>query len=246
VKLTPTNLAQGIYTQGALDYVENGGVQNLTGALNTWPNASNSPSGAFNYWTTGSGAAGRTWRLETTLTTNVTGATPPIFTQNDFDIRISVNYATPVPTLTQSGVLATTTNEIAFLERCREVRPGDILIQRRISIPNAGEIRTTFYWPNDPPAAAGYTAPLVRFVETRITGLTTEPIVLSNYFSQTYRPGHHNFTEEFIFEPRLEPGLAAATLAELNAANIQWIHVKVGFADPVLNVLGLDQKLRRL
>jgi hypothetical protein len=148
--------------------------------------------------------------------------------------------------VTTSGVLTTTTNEIAFLERCREVRPGDILVQRRVAIPNGGEIRTTFYWPNDPPAAAGYTAPLVRFVETRLTGLTTEPIVLTNYFSQTYRPGHHNFTEEFIFEPRLEPGLSSATLAELNAANIQFIYVELGFSDPVINVLGLDQKLRKL
>ena len=108
------------------------------------------------------------------------------------------------------------------------------------------DIQTTFYWPNDPPAAAGYTAPLVRFVETRINGLTTQPIVLTNYYSQTYRPGHHNFTEEFIFEPRLEPGLPASTFAELEAANIQFLHVELGFVEPIINVLGMDQKLRKL
>jgi hypothetical protein len=108
------------------------------------------------------------------------------------------------------------------------------------------EIQTSFYWPNEPPAAAGYTAPLIRFVETRITGLTTQPIVLTNYYSQTYRPGHHNFTENFIFEPRLEPGLPPATLAELNAANIQLIHVEWGTDIPNINIVGLDQKLRKL
>ena len=70
-----------------------------------------------------------------------------------------------------------------------------------------------------------YTAPLLQFVETRITGLTTDPIVLTNCYSQTYGPGHHNFTEEFIFEPRLDPGVPPATLAQLNAANIQLIYV---------------------
>jgi hypothetical protein len=246
VKLTPANLARGIYTEGTLDYVENGAIQHLTGPLNSWPNASNSPSGSLNYWTTGDGAARRDWRLETTITTNVTGAKPPLFTQNDFPTSISVNYATALPTITQSGQFATTTNEIAFLEPCRETRPGDILQQRSISRPNVVDIQTTFYWPNDPPAAAGYTAPLVRFMETRITGLTTQPIVLTNYYSQTYRPGHHNFTEEFIFEPRLEPGLPASALAELNAANIQLIHAKWGVNPAVIDVLGLDQKLRGL
>jgi hypothetical protein len=70
--------------------------------------------------------------------------------------------------------------------------------------------------------------------------------VLTGYYSQTYRPGHHNFTEEFIFEPRLEPGLSALALAELEAANIQFLHVELGFVEPVINVLGLDQKFRKL
>lgn len=246
VKLTPQNLAQGLYPQGTLEYVENGVLQNLTGPLSAWPNASNSPSGSFNYWTTGSGAARRHWRLETILTTNVTGATPPVFTQNDFDTYVTVGYATPVPTITQSGQFTTTTNEFAVLETRRQLRPGDILKQRSVVKPGGVDIQIKFYWPNEPPTAAGYTAPLVEFVETRITGLTTQPIVLTNYYAQTYRPGHHNFTEEFIFEPRLQPGLPAATLNELNAANLQLLHVEIGFVDPIVNILGLDQKWRKL
>ena len=52
-----------------------------------------------------------------------------------------------------------------------------------------------------------------------------EPIVLRGYFSQTYRPGHHNFTEDFIFEPQLEPGLPVHLLTELRNANIHLLHV---------------------
>ncbi len=245
VRLTPTNLARGLYTQGTLNYVENGALQTLGGALGSWPNASNAPSGALNYWTSGSGTNQRRWTLNTAVITNVTGSTPPIFSQNDFETYVSVDYATPQPTISVFGQ-TTTTNEIAFLEPRRVLGPNDILKHRTASKPGAVDIEIKFYWPNEPPAAAGYTAPLVRFVETRITGLTTQPIVLTGYFSQTYRPGHHNFTEEFIFEPRLEQGLPASTLAELEAANIQFLHVELGFVDPVINVVGLDQKLRKL
>ncbi len=246
VRLTPTNLAQGIYTTGTLDYVEDGSVETLAGAISSWPNSSNSPNGSINYWTTGSGANRRAWSLNTAITTNVTGLQPPVFTQNDFETYVSVDYATPLPTISQLGEFTTTTNEIAFLEPRRALGPNDILKQRNISKPGVVDIDIKFYWPNEPPAAAGYTAPLVRFVQTRITGLTTRSIVLTGYYSQTYRPGHHNFTEEFIFEPRLEPGLPPATLTELEAANIQFLHVELGFVEPVVNVVGLDQKLRKL
>ena len=71
--------------------------------------------------------------------------------------------------------------------------------------------------------------------------------MLTNYYSQTYGPGHHNFSEEYIFEPRLEPGLLSGTLAQLNAANIQLIYVYwPGGANAMMWVLGLDQKFRRL
>ena len=246
VRLTPTNVAPGIYTQGTVDYLEGGVVQSLGGALSTWPGASNSPSGSINYWTTGAGPNRRTWQLHTELTTNVMGAQPPIFTQNDFPIYVSVDYATPVPTISAFQGFTTTTNEIAFLEPRRVLGPNDILKQYTINKPGVVDIQVSFYWPNEPPSAAGYTAPLVRFVETRIAGLTAQPIVLTGYYSQTYRPGHHNFTEEFIFEPRLEPGLPASTLNELEAANIQLIHTELGFFEPVINVLGVDQKLREL
>jgi len=221
-------------------------VQTLNGTLSSWPNASNSPSGSLNYWTTGTGTNQRKWSLNTGIITNVAGARPPIFTQNDFETYVSVDYARPQPTISYLGEFSTTTNEIAFLEPRRVLGPNDILKQYTASKPGVVNIEIKFYWPNEPPAAAGYTAPLVRFVETRITGLTTQPIVLTGYYSQTYRPGHHNFTEEFIFEPRLEPGLSAATLAELQAANIQFLHLHFGFTETAINVAGLDQKLRKL
>jgi hypothetical protein len=57
--------------------------------------------------------------------------------------------------------------------------------------------------------------------------LTADPIVLKGYYSQTYTPEHHNRTEYFLFEPRLEPGIAPAILAELRVLNVRFIHVIV-------------------
>jgi hypothetical protein len=45
--------------------------------------------------------------------------------------------------------------------------------------------------------------------------------MLHGYFSQTYRPEHHNFGENFIFDPHLEEGLDPAILAEWDARGIQ-------------------------
>ncbi len=73
LRLSATNLTQGIYTQGSLQHLEGGSLQSLTGPLSSWPNAGVSPSGTTNYWTTGSGVALRSWCLQTTITTNAAG-----------------------------------------------------------------------------------------------------------------------------------------------------------------------------
>jgi hypothetical protein len=70
----------------------------------------------------------------------------------------------------------------------------------------------------------------VKFESTTLTGLLPHPIVLRGYYSQTYRPGHHNFTEEFIFEPALDPELPASDLSALNNAGIQALYIEAGFA----------------
>jgi hypothetical protein len=82
-------------------------------------------------------------------------------------------------------------------------------------------------------------------VETILEGFTSEPIVLRGDHSQTYRPGHHNFWEEFLFDPWMEPGIDPATLEELKAANIRGV---VGSIDSQgqtsLFIWGLDGSFR--
>jgi len=71
--------------------------------------------------------------------------------------------------------------------------------------------------------------------------------VLAGYFSQTYAPHHHNFSGEYIFDPRLEPGLSEATRAELLTADIAYILVldQDGTEDEFW-VAGVDRQLRKL
>jgi hypothetical protein len=127
------------------------------------------------------------------------------------------------------------------------MRTPSSLLQTRNFPAGSINIQTSFYWPENPQLAAGYTAPLVEWVETQITGLTSEPIVLHGYYSQTYRPEHHNFGESFIFEPRLEEGISPETLAELAAANVQLLHCVVRSGGVVeVSALGFDQQFRRL
>jgi hypothetical protein len=212
----------------------------------SWPGSTNDPSGTTLSWTTDTGAAARHWTLTTVLVTNLPAATPPVFTQNDFEVWVTVDYAAPQATLDERGEITTTTSEIAFLEPRRFPGTNDLLQTREATGPGGVTVITRFYWPNEAPAAGGYTAPLMAFLDTRITGLTTEPIVLTGHYSQTYRPGHHNFTEDYLFEPRLEPNLSPTTLAELEAADIRLIHLELGFVEPRFHVIGRDGRLRRL
>ena len=246
MRLTPESLAGGLYGEGRLERVEGDRLIVLDGPVAGWPEAAATPDGMRQRWATGEGAGRRQWELHVPLATTASGATPPVFTLNDFEPMVTVTYAAPQPFVDYDGSLKSTTTDIVFLEPRRAVTPGSTLVRRTLGHGRGARVETSFYWPDEPPLAAGYTAPLVRFEQTTLTGLTTEPIVLRGYYSQTYRPGHHNFTEDFIFEPRLEPGVSPTALAELEAADIQLLHVQAGFADPVFHVQGFDGKLRRL
>ena len=175
LRMAATNLLSGIYTQGSYEYIDSSGIQTLAGLLIGWPNASNSVSGGTNYWTTGTGTNRRSWRLESTLTTTVTGAQPPIFTQADFPKRVTVTYASPMPAINSAGVSSKATSETVTLQLLPALAPGALLQQRALVKTNVAAIQTSFYWPKRPDGIMIYTAPLLQFTETRITGLTPTP-----------------------------------------------------------------------
>ncbi len=153
----------------------------------------------------------------------------PLWTISDRTLDVHVQYSDPVFWIDWQGEAATRSEEDIQLYAQPETQKGDLLQERSCAGPGDVSISTTFYWPPPPTGAvAGYTAPLIRWAETVIEGYTSEPLVLRDYYSQTYRPGHHNFSEDFLFEPRLEPGISKQSLAELRAKDIRLIYMIVG------------------
>ena len=93
----------------------------------------------------------------------------------------------------------------------------------------------------------------VQFEQTRIEGLTSEPIVLTGYFSQSVGGGAHLCPKNFLFEPGLEPGIPQKTLDELRARNIRLIYYTTGAREcrptewqdtpPLIRFYGFDQSI---
>jgi hypothetical protein len=175
----------------------------------------------------------------------------PVRTAGDFDVFWRARYSTDLPAFDLQGQPATTRQDVVALERGSPgdpPPPGSILVTRSGRSAKGVTVETRFYWPPEPTGiVAGYTAPLAGWEQTTITGLTSTPIVLRGYYSQTYRPEHHNFAENFLFEPRLEEGIPVATLDELEAAGVRLLYFGAGFGpDGVFKKVGPDGSISDL
>jgi hypothetical protein len=248
--LTKANLADSFYTNVMLEYTDTGRIRTVTGILPLWPfathtveDASNKSVNTNDNWLMHHLPNRRSCRLRTeVIPTEVEAAENPILTLIDlWRPVLHVRYDKPVPSWDWTGP-TTTTEEQIELYPCPKPRVDDLLQQRTFTGPKGVSIRTAFYWPVEPGGVIIWTAPLVRWVETTIEGYTTQPIVLHGYYSQTYRPDHHNFGEHFIFEPQLEPGLSPDLLSELRAKNIRFIYIHSGSGDPTIATYGFDDE----
>ncbi|MFP6883177.1 MAG: hypothetical protein VCA40_02015, partial [Roseibacillus sp.] len=58
-------------------------------------------------------------------------------------------------------------------------------------------------------------------------------------------PGHHNFWEEFIFEPSMEEGISEELLAELEEADVKQIYLFIErWRSANAMIIGFDGKAR--
>ena len=244
--LTKTNMADSLYAKVAFEYLADARIRTLTGTPSDWPMASHSFDGTdtTDTWLMQHLGNPRTCGLHTRQVLSlVSPAENPLLTLSDVgSLELEVEYKHPVPSWNAQGPTTTTTDMIRL---CRppQSQPGDLLQERTFQGPGGVSIKTSFYWP-PPPAGmtAGYTAPLVCWVETIIEGYTSEAIILRGYYSQTYRPEHHNFDEHFLFEPQLEPDLSPVVLAELRNRNIWLIHVLGGISGTKITTYGYENE----
>lgn len=228
--LSPEQLQQSFFTQVEMTYAADGKVHTQSGPLTAWPNFAHSYSEetSTDSWSFDDLANPRAYVLRAQFPALVAPSQNPLLTILDANfglIPLEVNYANPEQGIDWAGEPTTILTDTVLLTQTTPPQEGELLQERICESGDGVKITTSFYWPAPPRGvSAGYTAPLVRWVETEIEGYTTSPILLTGFYSQTYRPEHHNFAEHFLFEPQLEPGISAATLAELRAANIRLIH----------------------
>jgi hypothetical protein len=226
--LTEANLQTSLFTESATEYAEACQVYQQPGTLSAWPQASHAfaDGSSTDRWSFAELQNPRAYELTVqNVPTLVAPSVNPLYVLTDFAcLYLKVDYATPVPMWEWTGP-TTTTTDYALLCACPEGHPGDLLQQRFFGDGAGVTVETTYYWPPYPEGlAVGYTAPAIRFVETLISGLTSTPILLQSEYSQTYRPEHHNFSEHFLYEPALDPGLSQQQLDELELAGVRAIH----------------------
>jgi hypothetical protein len=233
-------LDQGVYTSLTLEYLDEDHVETLS--LNLGDSHTAGPGSTTDTWTVSTQSNEREYTLFTTeISTSVSPSENPILTLSDLGsyvddggyrcLVLAAQYDQPVTSWFQHNIdsgpesgLSTTRKNRVSLWLPPEATENDVY--RSDEYTEQGiTVRTGYYFPARKNGWSDRTAPLLRWEQTTIEGLTSEPILLAGMFSQTYRPEHHNLIENFLFEPRLEPGISQTILDELAQANIRWIHV---------------------
>jgi hypothetical protein len=228
--LSEENLKSCIYGEVTMEYAAEGVVRQVTCELPSLPDATHvyeAPKSEWDRysltdsWRISDLCNPRAYRLQTTPLFQAT-VPDPVVTTNDLRLDIEVDYRAPVP-INDSN---TTTTDVVPLYRPWVPAGEEVPEECSLNDPNAGvSITTRFYvhW------GWGWNAPAsVQFEQTRIEGLTSEPIVLTGYFSQSVGGGSHLCPKNFLFEPALEPGLSQQSLDELKARNVRLIYYTTG------------------
>jgi hypothetical protein len=252
--LSSENLQSCVYGEVTLEYVADGEIHRESRALTLLPSAEHiceAPSSEFDpydlvdQWEFPDLCNPRTYRLRTTPL--YLGPVPdPAVTLDDFRLALEVQYQHPVPLNNRQTTEAvdlrnpatrieqpavpeemqiTTAEEVALYEPWQPT-DQDELQECSFSDPNLGVSVTAHFYMRWGWAWGAPTA--VQFEQTRIEGLTSEPIVLTGYFSQSVGGGAHLCPKNFLFEPGLEPGIPPKTLDELRAKNIRLIYYTTG------------------
>ena len=228
--LSEDNLQQCIYDTADIEYIADGQVRQISADLPSLPEAEHTyekPEWEFSRykitdsWRFADINNPRTYRLITEpLYQDVLN--DPVVTQNDLRLSLEIEYEKPV--LIDDA--NTTSTDGTALYQPWEPAEEDYIETCTFNDPNTGiSVNVQHYvrW-----SMMGGTPTSVQFEQTRIEGLTTEPIVLTGFFSQSFGGGSHLCPKDFLFEPVLEPGISQAILDELKDKNVKYIYYTTG------------------
>ncbi len=244
------SLNEGIYAELEMEYVADGRMGITKGPMSLLPYSQHEwheDQGVLDRWALDSIPNPRSYELKTVgIPLRVPDGQDPLCLLSDFGEyafnvpyrchELKVQYEFPVVTWDQHDWLDDPASAWRHGDQNRlylwlppEPSPDDVPVQREYLDRDRGiSVRTSFFWPPPPPGYSSWivhTAPLLRWEQTVIEGLVDEPIVLRGYYSQTIRPEHHNLTENYLFEPALEPGISDGVLNKLKAIDVQLIHL---------------------
>ena len=216
--LSEDNLQQCIYAEARIEYVAGRQIRQISAELPLLPDAEHTYQEPQNEWERY--VVTDAWRLPEPCSPRIyrlrtepvfqSGLPDPVVTPDDLRLGIEVEYAAPV-LLDESN---RTITEKVTLYQPWEPTEQDFLEVCSFDDPSTGlSLNTEFYvrW-----SMMGQTPTSVQFEQTRIEGLTTEPIVLTGYYSQSVGGGAHLCPKNFLFEPALEPGISQTILEELS------------------------------
>ena len=229
--LSEDNLQQCIYDTADIEYLADGQIRQISVELPSLPGAKHIYEKSE--WEFGQYAVTDTWRFVDLDNQRIyrlrteplfeSVVPDPIVTPDDLRIGLEIEYDRPV----LIDDVNTISTEEAALYQPWEPTDQDILDVCSLDDPNTGVlINIQFYarwgwgW-GGPPTS-------VQIERTTIQGLTTEPIVLTGYYSQSFGGGSHLSPKNFLFEPALEPGISQTILDELKARNVKYIYYTTG------------------
>ncbi len=249
VRLTTPERGQSLFGLSTYDYPDGDARKQLTGAPSSWPSFSHAVESDRLVDRFALTSPARTASVHTAVPELLYPSQTPILTTQDVSSYLTVEYTQPQPKLNY-GTITTTTVDSMVLGSCDEdtvLPPGAVRQTRTFTGPNGLKAVTEFYWPPAPTGpGAGYTAPLIKWVKSELTGLTSVPLTLTSSWAQTYRPEHHNFSEGFLFDPYRDPATTAGQKAELAAKNVRWLLVWGSQAQSTFFAFGQDGQLRKL
>jgi len=228
--LSKDNLQSCTYAQVQIEYVADGEIRHVSADITLLPGAEHAYTEPQNEWERH--ILIDRWRFADLRNprTCTLGTEPlfqdtvrdPLVTLDDFRLGVEVEYERPV-LLDEPN---TTLTEAVALYQPWEPGGQDFLEECSFDDPNTGvSVSTQFYvrW-----SMMGGTPTSVQFERTRIEGLTTEPMVLTGFYSQSIGGGAHLCPKNFLFEPGLEPEISQTTLDELAARDVQLIYFTTG------------------